>query len=149
MKKNNYKKLFFMLGISFVIMYFAMFLNVYRLDHIYLSLTRLYITLLMVCPMSIVMIIFMKKMYTNDNLNKIIIIIGILIFILSLILLRTQTPIGDEQYMKAMISHHSSAILTSENANLQDTEVKKLAQDIIKTQEKEISQMKEILERLN
>ncbi len=61
---------------------------------------------------------------------------------------RTQTPIGDVQYMKAMIPHHSSAILTSRNANITDPEVKKLAEDIIKAQEKEIAEMKAMLDRL-
>ena len=149
LKKNNYKKFLLMLSISFIIMYFAMFLNVASLNHIYLSLTRFYITLLMVAPMSLVMIFSMREMYQDKKLNKIIIILSVLVFILALILLRTQTPISDEQYMKAMISHHSSAILTSENANLQDEEVKELARNIIEAQEREINQMKEILSRLN
>jgi uncharacterized protein (DUF305 family) len=63
--------------------------------------------------------------------------------------LRTQTPVGDEQYMKAMIPHHSSAIMTSENANIQDPELRKLADDIIDAQKREIAQMKAILDRLD
>jgi len=74
---------------------------------------------------------------------------SMLIFIVSLFLLRTQTPVTDAQYMRAMIPHHSSAIMTSKNADLKDPELKKLAQDIIVSQQKEIIQMKAILERLH
>ena len=148
MNKNNYKKFFLMLGISFFIMYLVMFLNVYRLNHVYLSVTRMYMSLLMVSLMSLVMLFFMRDMYMNKKINSVIIIASIFVFILPLILLRTQIPVDDVQYMKAMIPHHSSAILTSMNANIKDPEVKLLAEEIIQAQEKEIEQMKKILERL-
>ncbi|MEN7982446.1 MAG: DUF305 domain-containing protein [Nanoarchaeota archaeon] len=148
MGKNNYKKFLLILTLSFFIMYIVMFLNVYNLNHVYLSLTRLYMALLMVSAMSPLMLVFMKNMYKNKKLNKIIILISIFVFLLSLILLRIQVPIGDEQYIKAMIPHHSSAILTSQEANIKDPEVKILAEQIIEAQEKEIEQMKNILERL-
>ncbi|UAY52860.1 DUF305 domain-containing protein [Ferruginibacter albus] len=51
--------------------------------------------------------------------------------------------------MEAMIPHHSSAIMTSKNANIKDPEVKKLSEQIIQSQEKEIEQMKSMLARLN
>tara|TARA_R110002124_G_scaffold88730_1_gene227405 strand:- start:66 stop:221 length:156 start_codon:yes stop_codon:yes gene_type:complete len=47
-----------------------------------------------------------------------------------------------------MIPHHSIAILTSERADIKDPEVKKLANNIIKAQRKEIEEMKMILKRL-
>lgn len=98
--------------------------------------------------MALVMLFVMISMYENKKLNRIIIASSVAIFIIALTFLRTQTPISDVQYMKAMIPHHSSAILTSQEANLQDPEVKKLAREIIKAQEEEIAQMKEILDRL-
>lgn len=128
-------------------MYAVMFLNVDSSEHIYLSLTRFYMALLMVSPMAIVMLVIMKKMYPNKKLNATIITTGILVFSLSVYGLRTQQFVSDEQYMKAMIPHHSSAILTSKNANLKDPEVIKLAQGIIESQEREIAQMKSILAR--
>ena len=146
--KGNYKRFGLMLSISFVIMYAVMFLNVASEDHIYLSLSRLYMTLLMVSPMAIVMLFLMKMMYPDKKKNSIIYISSAAVFILSLTLLRTQTPVGDVQYMKAMIPHHSSAILTSKHADLTDPEIKKLAEEIIQAQEKEISQMKAALDRL-
>lgn len=51
--------------------------------------------------------------------------------------------------MKAMIPHHSSAILTSKNAEINDPEVRKLADEIIKAQEEEIAEMKALLEKLD
>ena len=148
MDKGMYEKLMISLLMSFVIMYIVMFLNVSEGNHIYLSLSRTYMALLMVSPMAIVMLLVMGKMYPDKKRNTIIIITSLIIFIVSLAALRTQTPVGDVQYMKAMIPHHSSAIMTSENARLQDPEVKKLAEEIIKAQEEEISKMESIIERL-
>ncbi len=149
MHHANYKKFGIMLLISFCIMYAVMFLNVDEADHIYLSFSRLYMSLLMVSPMALLMLTLMKMMYKDKKLNRIISVLSISIFILALILLRTQTPVGDTQYMKAMIPHHSSAIMTSEKANIEDPEVKKLSEQIIKSQKEEIAQMKAMLERLD
>lgn len=148
MENNNYKQLFISLTASFFIMYAVMYLNVDQADHIYLNTTRLYMALLMVSPMALVMLIFMRKMYKDKKMNLIVISASIVVFIASLTLLRTQTPIADKQYMKAMIPHHSSAILTSQEANIKDPEVKKLAEEIIKAQKEEIAQMKAILDRM-
>ena len=147
--KSNYSKLLVMLVISFIIMYSVMFFNVTEIAHIYLSTTRFYMAVLMVAPMALLMLLMMSKMYSDKKKNVIIIISALSVFILSFILLRAQVPIQDVQYMKAMIPHHSSAILTSKNADIKDPEVRKLAQEIIKAQEEEIAQMKSILERMN
>ena len=148
MENNAYRKFLLMLVVSFVIMYTIMFLNVDSLEHVYLSLTRLYMSLLMVSSMALFMLLFMGGMYKDKQKNMLILVGSIAVFVLSLIFLRTQTFVSDTQYMQAMIPHHSSAILTSKHANLQDPEVKKLAEDIIKAQEREIAQMKQALERL-
>ena len=148
MNKRNYIKFILMLFVSFCIMYAVMFLNVDSIDHIYLSLTRMYMSLMMVTPMAVLMMFLMGKMYTNRKLNAIIIFSGIVVFSVSLYLLRTQAFISDVQYMQAMIPHHSSALLTSKNAGIRDPEVRKLSEGIIESQEKEIREMKIIIERL-
>ncbi len=149
MEKGNYKTFILMLILSFFIMYAVMYLNVDQLDHIYLNITRLYMTLLMVSLMALLMLGIMKMMYKNKKLNTIIVLSSIAVFTLALIGVRTQTPIGDVQYMKGMIPHHSIAIMTSKHAHLKDPEVKKLAQSIIDAQEKEIAEMKRILARMD
>ena len=105
-------------------------------------------TLLMVAPMAISMLLFMWDMYENKKLNYAIIGGASLIFIMTLFGVRQQVPIGDVQWMKAMIPHHSSAILTSSYADIKDPEVKQLAEDIIKAQKKEIAEMKTMIKRL-
>lgn len=145
---SSYKKFAAMMLVSFIMMYSIMFLNVFEIDHVMLSTTRTYMTLLMVAPMAISMLLFMWKMYKNKMLNYLIIISSVIIFVISLFGLRTQTPISDIQWMKAMIPHHSSAILTSTNANFKDPEVQQLANDIIQAQEKEIAEMKAMIKRL-
>jgi uncharacterized protein (DUF305 family) len=148
MKNNSYKKFWITLAISFFIMYSVMFLNMDDSSHYHTSLTRIYMALLMVAPMAVVMMLMMGKMYPNRKTNLGIMVAGTLVFIISLVALRTQTPISDVQYMKAMIPHHSSAIMVSKRANIKDPEVKKLSEQIIKSQEEEITQMQNIIERM-
>lgn len=148
MENTNYRKFLLMLTISFLVMYIVMFLNADKFDHIYLSTTRTYMSLLMVTPMAVLMVVMMPKMFENKKLNAFIIVSSIMVFGLSLVFLRNQAFVSDEQYMKAMIPHHSSAILTSEEAALRDPEVRRLADQIIKSQEREIKEMKAMLERI-
>ncbi len=104
--------------------------------------------LLMVSPMALIMMGMMGKMYNNKKINTIIIISAIAVLGLAFAGLRTQATIGDVQYMKGMIPHHSSAIMTSSHADLKDPEVRKLADGIIQAQVKEIAEMKALLKKL-
>jgi FtsH-binding integral membrane protein len=92
-----------MMLISFIMMYGVIFLNVNEANHIYLSTARTYMVLLMASPMAVVMMLMMGKMYPNKKLNTGIMLGAVVLFGLILTGLRTQTPIGEVQYMKAMI----------------------------------------------
>ncbi|WP_258102205.1 DUF305 domain-containing protein [Marinoscillum pacificum] len=148
MTSNNYIKFAVMMAISFVIMYAVMFLNADVLSHVMLSTTRTYMAILMIAPMAISMMFFMWGMYKNKLVNYIILGTSTIIFIATLTMLRQQTFISDVQWMKAMIPHHSSAIMVSQKAHLKDPEAIKLAKEIIEAQEQEIAQMKKIISRL-
>ncbi len=149
MQSMGYKKFVVMMVISFIIMYVVMFLNMDKLSHYHTSATRIYMALLMVAPMGLVMMLMMGKMYPNKKYNTSIIMGSIVVFGVVLAALRTQTPIADVQYMKAMIPHHSSAIMVSKHAAIKDAEVKKLSEQIIKSQVEEIAQMEAILDRMD
>ncbi|QRX63728.1 DUF305 domain-containing protein [Dysgonomonadaceae bacterium zrk40] len=147
--KNNYTKFILMLAGSFIAMYITMYLNSYQLDHVYFSLTRFYMTCLGIAAMALIMFFTMRKMYQNKKKNRAIILGSILLFVSALGLVRAQRPIiGDVLWMKAMIPHHSIAILTSERADIKDPEVKKLAEEIIEAQRREIAEMKSMINRL-
>ncbi|TYP74376.1 DUF305 domain-containing protein [Aquimarina intermedia] len=149
MSNNNYTKFILMLAASFIAMYITMYLNTYAIDHVYFSLTRFYMSCLGISAMAIIMFVAMRSMYQNKKKNIAIIAGSILLFVGALGLVRAQKPIiGDILWMRAMIPHHSIAILTSERADIQDPEVKKLAEDIIKAQRKEIQEMKDMIKRL-
>ena len=148
MNTMSYKTFTIMMIISFLIMYTVMFLNMDEVDHYHTSITRVYMAISMVAPMAIVMMTFMGKMYPNKTINTGIIVAAIIVFFATLTAWRTQTPISDVQYMKAMIPHHSSAIMTSKHANIKDPEVRKLADSIIASQEREIQQMESIIKRM-
>ncbi|MBU3026084.1 DUF305 domain-containing protein [Zobellia galactanivorans] len=146
---GNYKKFYLMLGCSFIAMYVTMYLNTYSIDHVFFSLTRFYMVCLGIATMAVIMWFFMRNMYNNKKKNIAILVGSFILFVGALGLVRTQAPIiGDVLWMKAMIPHHSIAILTSERADIKDPEVKKLADDIIKAQRKEIKEMKAMINRL-
>ncbi len=146
---NNYTKFFLMLGSSFIAMYITMYLNTYAIDHVYFSMTRFYMVCLGISTMAVIMWFFMRNMYKNKKKNISILVGSFVLFIGALGLVRAQAPIiGDVLWLKGMIPHHSIAILTSERAAIQDPEVKKLAEDIIKAQRKEIEEMKTMIKRL-
>ncbi|APU67338.1 MULTISPECIES: DUF305 domain-containing protein [Christiangramia] len=147
-KGANYGKFFLMLLLSFIAMYIVMYLNTYEFDHVYFSLTRLYMTCLGIAAMAVIMLSLMLGMYKNQKKNLAIYAGSFLLFISALYLVRAQKPIGDILYMKAMIPHHSIAIMTSKRADLKDPETKKLAEEIIEAQKREIAQMKKIIYRL-
>lgn len=148
MEKSMYPRFYLMLGISFIIMYAVMFANVDKAEHIYISLSRFYVTILMVAPMAVVMLLVMKHMYKDKKQNAVIIISSVILFIAAFAMLRNQTFVDDVQFMKGMIPHHSSAILFSKNADIKDPEVIKLARQIIESQVKEIDDMNKLLEKL-
>ena len=148
-KSNNYTKFILMLAASFIAMYITMYLNTYEIDHVYFSLTRFYMTCLGIAAMAVIMWFVMRKMYQNKKKNIAILLGSLILFVGALSLVRAQSPIvGDVLWMKAMIPHHSIAILTSKRADIKDPDVRKLADDIIKAQEKEIGEMKEMIKRL-
>lgn len=148
MNESNYTKFLLMLVFSAISMYITMYFNTYGLDHVFFSWTRMYMTFIGIGGMALVMFFFMRKMYKNKRKNHGIILGSILIMMVSTYLVRQQIPIGDVKWMKAMIPHHSIAILTSSRADLKDPEVMQLAEDIIKAQEREITEMKRMIKRL-
>lgn len=148
-KNNVYTKFILMLAASFIAMYITMYLNTYEIDHVYFSLTRFYMTCLGISCMAVIMWFFMRKMYQNKKKNIAILLGSLILFVGAFGLVRAQSPIvKDVLWMKAMIPHHSIAILTSKRADIKDPEVQKLADAIIKAQEKEIAEMKEMIKRL-
>ncbi len=129
-------------------MYVTMYFNTYEFSHVFFSWTRLYMTLIGIGGMAIIMFLFMRHMYKNKQKNIAVILVSVLLMVVSTYLVRQQIPIGDVKWMRAMIPHHSIAILTSNRADLKDPEVKKLAEEIIKAQEREIAEMKRMIARL-
>lgn len=133
---------------STVVMFGLMYLNTYQLNHIFWSETRFYMAILMGAVMAVIMLSFMLHMHTRRWINVGIYAGSALVFALSLYLVRSQATVEDVSWMKAMIPHHSIAILTSERANLQDPRVRQLADEIIEAQRREIDEMKALIKEL-
>ena len=131
-----------MIATSTVVMYVLMYLNTYAWEHVYWSETRAWMALLMGASMSVIMLSFMLNMYTRRAVNLAIYGGAIAVFAASLWLVRGQATVDDVDFMKAMIPHHSIAIMVSERAQISDPRVRKLADEIIEAQEREIAEMK-------
>ena len=120
----SYLRFAAMIATSTVVMYGLMYLNTYQFNHVFYSQTRLWMALLMGAVMAVIMLGFMWSMYKRQAVNLAIIAGAIAVFAGSLFLVRSQALVGDVDYMRAMIPHHSIAVLTSTNANIRDPRVR-------------------------
>ena len=130
-----------MIATSTIVMFGLMYLNTYAWDHVRWSETRAYMALVMGATMAVIMLGFMLSLYKNTMVNVGIVVAAVLLFAGSLWLVRSQATVEDRSYMRAMIPHHSIAILTSERSNLSDHRVCELAVEIIEAQRREIAEM--------
>ena len=133
---SNYRLFGAMIATSTAVMLLLMYLNTYALDHIYWSETRFYMALIMGATMAMIMLSFMLGMYKSTKTNIAIFVTSVVVFAASLYLARSQETVEDVSWMKAMIPHHSIAILTSERAKISDPRVRELADGIIAAQKK-------------
>ena len=145
----SYLRFAAMIVTSTIVMFALMYVNTYQLDHVFFSATRAYMALVMAGAMTIVMLAFMLGMYRSAGLNVAIFIVGGLLIGFGIYFVRSQTLIGEVAYMRAMIPHHSIAILTSERAAIREPRVRKLADQIIETQKREIAEMEQLIRELD
>lgn len=138
---HPYRNFLLMILAASLLMFGLMYLNTYQLSHVWFSQTRMFMTLIMSGCMSLVMLFFMRHMYKDRRANTVIVVGSIGLIGLGLWLVRSQVTVGDVAWMEAMIPHHSIAILTSERARIAAPRVRKLADGIVQTQRREISEM--------
>ena len=141
----SYSRFGLMIFVSTLVMFGLMYLNTFAIDHIWFSETRAWMAVVMGAAMAIVMMAFMFAMYENRAANYAVICTAIVVFALALWLVRNQETVDDVSYMKAMIPHHSIAIMTSARSRIRDPRVRKLADEIIEAQVREIGEMKQLI----
>jgi hypothetical protein len=142
----KYQVIMFIIMIVVGMLFNPMNILAYRIDDLYISLTLFYGGLLMASNM--MWAHELVHYFSMGQFNKVVFLIGIVLSItISIFLLRKQLYVDDKQWLKRMISHHSTALTTSRKIhNITDSmKVKHLANDIINTQEKEINLMKSML----
>ncbi len=148
MMHGSYRRFAAMIVTSTAIMFVLMYSLVYQLEHVWFADTRFLMALYMGAMMTAVMLAFMLGMYRNKTVNGAIFGGATVVFVVALYLARSQATIGDVAYMKAMIPHHSIAILTSTRAKITDPRVRALADSIIAAQNREIRQMEALIHEL-
>lgn len=146
--KNAYVSLALQAVLSAIVMCLVMFVMIDELGSFYNNLNMVYMTLMMVAPMVVLMILAMRHMFPSKTTNGILLAGSIVIFLGSFLLIRTQTTIGDREFLRSMIPHHSGAVLMCTKAPVKDPEIVALCGRIIKSQREEIDQMKGILTRI-
>ena len=134
--------------IDFAIMYFVMYTMIATLDHLFLNLNNVYMTMMMVAPMAMIMLVAMRSMFPSRAANIGIAAAAVVVFLVGFVGMRTQAGIGDREFLRSMIPHHSGAILMCREASLSDPEIVALCRDIVEAQNREIAQMRAILNRL-
>lgn len=147
-EKHHYRMLGWMGLVHLVIMYLVMFAMIDTKGDFFNNVNMLYMALMMAAPMVIIMPLMMKSMYPNKKLNAAFMGGAAIVFLASFAFIRDQTFVGDRQFLRSMIPHHSGAILMCEDANIKDAEIKVLCERIIQSQREEIEQMKKIRDRL-
>ena len=145
---HPYRNFLLMIGTSAVLMFGLTYLNTYELSHVWFSWTRVFMTMIMAGSMAPVMLFFMRHMYKDKRANALVVVASVVLVGSGLWLVRSQATVGDVAWMKAMIPHHSIAILTSERAQISDARVRKLADGIIATQRREIGEMEALIRDL-
>lgn len=144
----NYRTFILMIASSAVLMFALTYVSTYEFDHVRFSRTRLYMNLMMTGAMALVMLFFMRHMYRDARKNALIVAAGVALIGAGAWMTRAQASIGDAAWMKAMIPHHSIAILTSTRADLRDPRVRALADSIVETQRREIDEMEALIDSL-
>jgi uncharacterized protein (DUF305 family) len=145
---NAYVRFGLLIATSIITMFAISYLNSYQSDHVFFSETRSYMALIMGAAMALIMLFGMRKMYPDRRTNQLIAVAAVLVFAASLAQVRSQATVEDVSYMRAMIPHHSIAILTSERSRIRDPRVRDLADRIIAAQRKEIDEMKGLIREL-
>ena len=145
--RSPYTMLAMNLLLSAVIMYLVMFAMIDTWGEFYNNLNMAYMTLMMVSPMGALMLLMMGSMYRNGRLNLILYAIFAGLFVLGTVGTRAQAGIGNTQFLRSMIPHHSGAILMCGKAPVRDPEIRRLCATIIQGQQREIEQMDAMLSR--
>lgn len=147
-RHGSYKSLAVEIAIDFVAMYLVMYTMIASLDRFHFNLNTVYMTSMMVAPMTLVMLVAMRSMYPSRRANLAIGVSAVAVFALSFAGMRTQAAVGNKEFLRSMIPHHSGAILMCRRSSIDDPEIIALCEQIVKSQSSEIKQMEAILKRL-
>ena len=148
MKSSLYKRQIIMFIVMVIIgmLFNPMNILAYRFSDLYISQTLFYGGLLMASNM--IWAHEIVHYLSMGHFNMLVFSVGIILSIgVSILLLRQQLLVDDKQWLRRMISHHSTALTTSHKIynKTNNPKLKKLAKEIIDTQEKEIQLMKSML----
>ena len=136
------------MALGLIVMYVVMFSMIDGFQDFRNNLNMFYMAITMWAPMGIFMLATMPGMFPRRGLNVALYAVFIVLTVASFAATRSQTLIGDGQFIDSMIPHHSGAILMCREADLRDAELLTLCEEIIAAQRSEIEKMETIKARL-
>lgn len=142
---NPYVMLLLSTALSFAVMFLLMYAMADRWANVYFNLSNVYMTGLMAGSMLPIMLLTMPGMFKNKKANAGLWAASVVILGGCWLLLRAEAGVGDRQFLRAMIPHHAAAIQMATESSITDPRVKKLTEEIISSQEREIAEMKALL----
>jgi uncharacterized protein (DUF305 family) len=148
MMRKHHKMLGLNILVSLIIMYFLMFEMIWGGDHFYNNVNMFYMAVTMAMPMGVLMLLLMGSMYQDRKLNRLLYVGFIVLFVLAFVGIRAQGLVGDKQFVRSMIPHHSSAIEMCNRASIKDPRIRDICfkpNGIVDSQTREIAEMKAIL----
>lgn len=146
---HAYWLLLTMAALHFAAMYLLMYSMVNSGADVYPNLNQFFMAGTMTAPMLLLELALMRSMYRHRQLNAAVMVASLVLLAGFFLAIRLQTGVGDRQFLKSMIPHHSGAILMCREADLGDAEIRALCESIAEGQQQEIDQMRAILQRLN
>lgn len=150
MGSRHYYRLGIMFPLHFIAMYILMYAMVSNLSsNTFNSLNQFYMAGLMTASMGAIEMALMGSMYPKKKWNAAIVTASLIALVGFSTLIRQQTAIQDTQFIRSMIPHHDGAILMCRQATIRDPELIGVCREITSSQQREIDQMKGILDRLS
>ncbi|MEW2445373.1 DUF305 domain-containing protein [Micromonospora marina] len=143
--RGNYIRFGLVLLISLAVMFVLTLSQIRRWSDFFLNLSNFYMSVIMVAVMGVIMMGVMHQMFTDRRLNIVLYSVLGALFVAGFAAVRTEPFVGNENFLKSMIPHHSRAVLVCQESDITDPEIVALCDQIVKSQEEEITQMKRIL----
>lgn len=144
-RSGSYLQLMLWFPVHVAVMYVLMFAMIDTAGHFWNNVNMLWMAVLMAAPMTALMVVAMPSMYPDRAKTLVVLAVMLALGLGAWFAIREQWGVGDRQFLRSMIPHHSGAILMCQKAQLTDPAILSLCEGIVASQQEEIVQMEQLL----